>query len=438
MTSNHEIIAAVDIGTTKIVAIVGRKIENGQIDILGVGKTPSKGVKKGVVLNIEETVSAIRTAVEKAQAIANVPLSDVYVGIAGQHIKTIKNKSQITKDSFDSEITQSDVRELINNMYKTSLEAGEEIIDVLPQNYIVNGEIDVLNPVGITGNRLEANFHVIIGQITSANNIKKSIKRVGLNINSLIYEPLASAEAVLNDDEKKLGVALVDIGGGTTDVAIYYNDTLYHTAIIPFGGDAVTNDIKEGCLILDRYAEALKLQYGSALADLAQHNKFVSVPGIRGREPKEVSCKNLARIIQARMEEIVDAIHFETKASGVADKLGAGVVITGGGSLLKNLSQLISYKMNMDVRLGCPNEYVSDDVEVDITHPSYSTAVGLLLKGNADKDKDLFKPEELFVEEVEVKKEEPVKHQATISKKNIFVDLKGKLGGLFEVDDSEM
>ena len=265
MSAKEQFVAAIDIGTTKIVSIIGQKKENGKLEIMGLSRAPSKGVKRGVVLNIEETVKAIQSTVEDVQLRSGVMFSDVYVGIAGQHIKSMRNRGYINRDSSENEITKDDIIKLVEDMYKIPIDIGEEIIHVLPQNFIVDNEIGVKNPVGMSGQRLEANFHIVIGQIASAKNIEKCINRVGLEINELILEPLASSEAVLTEDEKEAGVALVDIGGGTTDVAVYYDNIIRHTAVIPFGGNVVTKDIKEGCAILNRQAESLKIQFGSAL-----------------------------------------------------------------------------------------------------------------------------------------------------------------------------
>jgi cell division protein FtsA len=381
MSQKNNYVAAVDIGTTKIVTIVGRKNDNGKLEILGMSKTPSKGVKRGVVLNIEETVNSIRTTVDEVQSQTGITLSDVFVGIAGQHIKSVISRGYINRDSYEKRITKEDKNRLIAEMYNIPVDVGDEIIHVLPQNYIVDNETGVKNPVGMSGKRLEANFHIVIGQISSAKNIKNCVESVGLNVIQLILEPLASSTAVLTDDEKEAGVALVDIGGGTTDIAVYYDDVIRHTAVIPFGGNVVTKDIKEGCSILSRQAEALKIQFGSALGDLAQEDKVVTIPGISGRDPKEISFKSLAYIIQSRMEEIIDAVLFEIENSDCMEKLSAGIVLTGGGSLLRYLPQLVNYRSGMDVRIGYPNIFVASDTHKEIVQPMYSTSIGLLLKG---------------------------------------------------------
>jgi cell division protein FtsA len=252
MAQKDHLVAAIDIGTTKIVALVGRINDNNRLEVLAMSKTVSKGVKRGVVLNIEETVNAIETTVAEAQRISGIKFKDVFVGIAGQHIKSIRTRGYINRDSYEDEITRDDISKLVADMYKIPVEIGEEIIHVLPQNYIVDSETGVKNPIGMSGKRLEANFHIVIGQIASAKNIEKCINRVDLNVKQLILEPLASSEAVLTEDEKEAGVVLVDIGGGTTDVAVYYDDIIRHTAVIPFGGNVITRDIKEGCSILGR------------------------------------------------------------------------------------------------------------------------------------------------------------------------------------------
>ncbi len=381
MSSKEQLVAAIDIGTTKIVAIVGRRDGRGGIEILGLCNTPSTGVKRGVVLNIEETVKAIRTTVDDLGERTGMGLTDVFVGIAGRHIKSKMARGYITRDSSDREIDYSDIRRLTADMYKLPIEVGEEIIHVIPQTYIVDNESGISNPVGMCGRRLEANFHIVIGQISSAKNIERCINKAEMNLVSLVLEPLASSEAVLTDEEKEAGVVLVDIGGGTTDVAIYYDSVIRHTAVIPFGGNMVTSDIREGCSILQKHAEDLKIKFGYAIGDIAPENKVVSIPGIAGREPKEISFKNLAYIIQSRMEEILDAVNFEIQNSGFADKLTAGVVITGGGAMLKNLPQLVKYKTAMDVRIGLPNVHLSGKARDEINQPMYATSVGLIMKG---------------------------------------------------------
>ncbi|RPH33077.1 MAG: cell division protein FtsA [Bacteroidales bacterium] len=437
MAKMNEYVAAIDLGTTKIVTLIGKKNPNGKFQIVSQSKTPSTGIKRGVVLNIEETVASIQRTVEEVQTQSGIILSEVFVGIAGQHIRSIKNRGYINRESVENEITAEDVQKLITDMYKIPIEVGEEILHVLPQDFIVDNEPGV-RPVGMMGRRLEANFHIVIGQTASAKNIEKCVNRVGLKVNDLILEPLASAEAVLTDDEKEAGVVLVDIGGGTTDVALFYDGIVRHTAVIPFGGNVITNDIKEGCSILFRQAESLKVQFGSALGDMAPEDKIVTIPGISGRDPKEISFKSLAYIIQSRMEEIIDAVNYEIENSGYAEKLSAGLVITGGGALLRHLSQLVKFKTGLDVRIGFPNEHLSADCSEDINQPMYSTAIGLILKGWEQATFIEKKVEEISIKEVDITPEKKEEIRSTVKKSGIMDGLKKTLANMFEEKDMEM
>ncbi|MFI5151213.1 MAG: cell division protein FtsA [Bacteroidia bacterium] len=378
MESN--IVVGLDIGTTKIAAIVGRRTEHGKIEILGMGKAESLGVARGVVLNIDETVKSIKAAVAEAESKSGANIQVVNVGIAGQHIKSLQHRGIRTRQSLDEEISQKDIDLLIEDMYKLVMLPGEEIIHVIPQNYIVDNEQGIKNPIGMSGIRLEANFHIIAGQVAAAKNIYKCVEKAGLKVADLTLEPLASADAVLTAEEKEAGVVLVDIGGGTTDVAIFQDDIIRHTAVIPFGGNIITEDIKEGCSIIKTQAELLKIKFGSALASENQENEIVSIPGLRGRPHKEISVKNLSHIIQARMEEIIEHVYYEIKNSGFEKKLIAGIVVTGGGSQLKHITQLIEYVTGMDARLGYPNEHLAKSSE-EVTSPMYATGVGLVLRG---------------------------------------------------------
>jgi cell division protein FtsA len=376
------IIVGLDIGTTKICVTVGRRSGNNKIELLGVGKAESAGVNRGVVANIHKTVSSIRDAVSGAEGQSNV----VNVGIAGQHIKSIQHRGIFTKGD-DDEINHDDIERLISDMYKLVLPPGEEIIHVLPQEFTIDNEPGIKEPVGMAGRRIEANFHIISGRVTDIKNIKKCVDNSDLEVSSLVLEPLASSEAVLDEEEKMAGVVLVDIGGGTTDVAIFHEGIIRHTAVIPLGGNIVTEDIRQGCAVLRNQAEQLKVRYGSALADENKENEVICVPGIRGREAKEISVKNLAFIIQARMEEIIEHVYYEIKSSGYEDKLIAGIVITGGGAQLKHLVQLVEYITGIECRIGYPNEYLAKTEMLnkqtfeEMKSPMYATSIGLLIKG---------------------------------------------------------
>lgn len=381
MEHNEEIVAGLDIGTTKIACIVGRKNELGKLEIMGMGKSRSDGVSRGVVTNIQRTVESIEAAVREAEESAGVEITTVNVGIAGQHIRSMHHRGMITRQSLEEEIRQLDIDQLIEDMFKLAMVPGEEIIHVLPQEYIVDSEQGIKDPIGMSGVRLEANFHIITGQVTAARNINKCVARANLDVTELILEPLASADAVLSAEEKEAGVVLVDIGGGTTDIAIFSDHIIRHTAVIPFGGNVITDDIKMGCAILRDQAELLKSRFGSALASENKENEVVCIPGLRGRDPKEISLKNLANIIQSRMEEILDHVYFEIKNSGLEKQLSGGIVLTGGGAQLKHLRQLTEYVTGMSTRIGYPNEHLATSKVDDVTSPLFATGVGLVLRG---------------------------------------------------------
>ena len=383
-TSN--IIVGLDIGTTKISAIVGRKNEFGKIEVLGMGRAESHGVMRGVVANIDKTVDAIKKAVREATEKSGHEITEVYVGIAGQHIRSLQHRGQTVRDNTEDEISRGDIKRIINDIYKLALNPGEKIIHVLPQEYCVDYEQGIKDPVGMAGVRLEANFHVITGQVAAIRNINKCVEKAGLVVKDLILEPLASAAAVLGKEELEAGVVLVDIGGGTTDIAIFQDEIIRHTAVIPFGGNVITEDIKEGCLIMRNQAEQLKVKFGSALAVETQANAIVSIPGLRGQDAKEISVRNLANIIQARMEEILEYVNYEIKHSGFEGKLIGGIVITGGGSMLKHLVQLAEYVTGMSARIGYPTEHLSRTKIDEVKHPMHATGIGLLIKGIDDQE----------------------------------------------------
>lgn len=381
MSASNDIVVGLDIGTTKIVAIVGRKNEFGKLEILGMGRSESVGVTRGVVSNIEKTVQSIKAAVAMAEEESGVDIKVVNVGIAGQHIRSLQHRAVKIRSDLEQEIAQQDIDEMVGEMYKLMMLPGEEIIHVIPQEYIVDNEQGIKDPIGMAGVRLEANCHIITGQIAAAKNIYKCVHKSDIEVSDIILEPLASSDSVLSEEEKEAGVVLVDIGGGTTDVAIFQDGIIRHTAVIPFGGNVITEDIKQGCSIIKNQAELLKVKFGSALASESLENEIVSIPGLRGRDPKEISIKNLAHIIQARMEEIIEHIYYEIKNSGYEKKLIAGIVITGGGGQLRHITQLFEYMTGMDTRVGYPTEHLASGNPQQITSPMYSTGVGLVLKG---------------------------------------------------------
>lgn len=378
---DDRIIVGLDIGTTKVCAVVGRLNEYGQVEVLGMGSALSEGVKDGVVSNISRTTAAIEQAVREAEKDAEIEINVVNAGVAGKHIRSFKQHGSITTLSKDDEITYKDVSRLSNDMYRIVTEPGNEIIHVIPQSYIVDNEEDIKDPVGMAGVKLEAEFNIVTANSNAIKNIKRCTDRVNLEIDQLMLEPIASSLSVLSEEEMEAGVAIIDIGGGTTDVAIFYEGILRHTAVIPFGGDIITSDIKQGCSVMPNQAELLKVRFGKSLAEDTNDSEFVSIPGIRNRTPKEISIKNLAYIIEARMEEIIEIIMAEIQRSGYANLLAGGVVLTGGGSQLKNLKQLFEYKTGLDARVGYPNEYLGKSKSDKIKNPMYSTAIGLVLAG---------------------------------------------------------
>ena len=371
-----------DIGTTKIVALVGRKNEFNKVEILGVGKSKSLGVHRGVVNNITQTIQSIQQAVDDANTNSGKQINDVVVGIAGQHIRSIQHSDYITRENPESVINEDDIQRLIKQVYKLVMLPGEEIIHVLPQEYKVDGQGEIKKPIGMHGGRLEANFHVVVGQVSSIKNIGRCIKSAGLNMANITLEPLASSEAVLSFEEKEAGVALIDIGGGTTDLAIFKDGIIRHTAVIPFGGNVITEDIKEGCSIIEKQAELLKIRFGSAWPGENRDTEIVSIPGLRGRDPKEISLKTLSKIINARVIEIIEQTFLEIKNYGHNDlkkKLIAGIVLTGGGSQLKHLKQLVEYITGMDTRVGYPSEHLAGNTQEFVSSPMFATSVGLLM-----------------------------------------------------------
>jgi len=422
---NDKIVVGLDIGTTKVCALVGRKNEFGKLEILGMGKAVSEGVVRGMVSNIDKTVDAIKRAIRQAEEQSGINIGVVNVGIAGQHIKSLQHNGSITRQVTDHEITVEDVNRLTNDMYRLVTPPGSEIIHVMPQEYKVDYEEGIVDPVGMSGVRLEGNFHIITAQSNAINNINKCVTRAGLEIDHLILEPLASCMSVLSEEEKEAGVALVDIGGGTTDLAIFKDNIIRHTAVLPFGGNIITSDIKQGCMVMQNQAEQLKVKFGKAIADEASENEIVSIPGLRDRTPKEISLKNLAYIIEARMEEIIELVYAEIVRSGYANSLAAGIVITGGGAQLQNLVQLVEYITGMDTRIGYPNEHLGKSRIDAVKSPMFATSVGLVLAGYQPIDKLAAGYAE--APEQPIQYEKPVQKPAKESNGGLFQMIKGFL-----------
>lgn len=399
----QEYSVGLDIGTTKIVAIVGRKNQHGKIELMGVGKSKSLGVHKGIVNNMTQTINSIKMAIAEAEKSAKVPIKKVTVGIAGKHIRSLQHSDHIMRENPAEYITEKDIEQLKNQVKKLVLPVGEEIIHILPQEYKIDSEGNIQEPIGMFGQRLEAKLHIVVGQMSSIMNLVRCVEEAGLEMEALTLEPLASAEAVLSNDEKEAGVALVDIGGGTTDIAIFKDNIIRHTCVIPYGGGIITDDIKEGCSIIEKHAEQLKVKFGSAIPELEKDSTFVTIPGLHGRADKEISLKSLASIINARVEEILELVNTELRACGAYEqktKLIAGIVLTGGGSNLKNLRQLTNYKTGFDSRIGFANEYVANDKNQYLKDPEYATGIGLLIESLNIRDREP-KAVEPIIEEVE-------------------------------------
>ena len=386
MQQEQPIIVGLDIGTTKIAAIAGRKNEFGKLEILGFGRANSNGVQHGMVLNIDQTIKAIQTALEKCiESNPSLDINEVYVGIAGHHIKSLQTRGDIVRQNVEDEISQDEIDRLVADQYRTYIPLGDQIIDVIPQQFTIDNLQNISNPIGCSGVKVGANFHIITGEKNAIRNINRSVEKSGLKTKDLVLQPLASAAAVMSEQDLEAGVAIVDIGGGTTDLAVFCEGVLKYTAVIPFGGENITNDIKLGLGVLKTQAEAMKVQFGSALSDEAKSNTFITIPGLRGMAPKEISVKNLANIIQARMSEIMDFVSYHLKQIGLDSRsLNGGIILTGGGSQLKHLLQLTEYLTGLNARIGYPNEHLSGDHMEELAMPMYSTCIGLILKGYND------------------------------------------------------
>ncbi len=382
MDKNEVIFAAVDIGSTKVVALAGKKIEDNKIQIIGLGHSASRGIKRGVILNIEEAFAAVNDAVSQAEKECGQVLENVFVNISGQHLTTFTTRAQQTIGR-DHTVTESDVQQMTEKARQINLADGMTIYHINSEFYTVDSEPGIINPIGTIGEKIEGTFKLHIAPEAYSRNISTCFRQGSINVQKTILDPIASSSVILTDDEKEAGVALVDIGGGTTKISIFCDGVLCYTSMVPFGGNVLTHDIKEGCSITVRQAESLKVQFGQAMADFAPEDKVVTIP-IQGWEPRQISFKSLASIIQARMEEIVDGFAFQITKSGYADKLGAGIVITGGTSLLPNLGQLIKFRTGFDVRKGKPNlNYFQARKEID--DPRFSTVLGLLKMAAEEK-----------------------------------------------------
>ena len=471
--NKNPIIVGLDIGTTKVVAIAGRKNEFGKLQILGFGKAESAGVSHGVVMNIEQCIKSIEEAISRClESNKALEVGEVYVGIAGQHIKSIQTRGDRVRLRVEEEISKADIDLLVRDQYKTYIPAGDQIIDIIPQEFMVDNTPSVLDPIGMSGVKIGANFHIITGDRNAIRNIKRCVDKSNLQTRDLVLQPLASAAAVMNDEDLEAGVAIVDIGGGTTDMAVFYDGMLKHTAVIPYAGVNISNDIRNGLGVLKAQAEQMKTQFGTALADEANANAYITIPGLRGLPAKEISVKNLAHIIQARMTEILDYVVFHLKQIGLDKHLYGGIILTGGGAQLKNIIQLTEYVTGLGARLGYPNEHLAGGHAEALNNPMYATCIGLILRGYHDYEAGRLRfvgeggniihlggdeSIEVSHDAAGVQKMEPVATVASVSEEELlseaearatkrrlrfgklFDGLKNKFMGLFEdVEDQQM
>jgi cell division protein FtsA len=374
------IVVGLDIGTTKVCAVVAGMDEHGRINILGVGRSPSDGMTRGVVTHIDRTTAAIQNAIAEAQSTSGVAIASAIVGIAGDHIQSFQSRGVISISGPDHEVTQADIDRLIEDTKRVALPSDRKIIHVIPQEFIIDGQDGVYDPLGMSGVRMEANVHIITGLVSAAQNIYKCVQRAGLEIDDMVLEPLASSYAVLDDEEKEVGIALLDIGGGTTDLAVFEERTIRHTAVIGIAGRKVTDDIRKGLGVLNEQAEKLKKEHGCAFVPAVMSNDPIVLPGVGGRAPIEIDKRLLAQIIQPRMEEILEIAGLEIKRSGYSKHLSGGLVLTGGGALVKGTAELAREVLGLPVKIGVPSGF-SGGLVREIQNPAYATAVGLVIHG---------------------------------------------------------
>jgi cell division protein FtsA len=414
-----ELIVGLDIGTTKVCAIVGQRNENGKINILGVGSQPSMGgVMRGEVTNVARTVEAIKGAIANASRVSNVEIANVLVGIAGEHIRSFQQSGVRIRQNAETEINKMELQEMNKEQFRTAIDPGSKILHAFPQEYIIDSKQITMAPEGMMGSKLECKYHVITGRMNAAKTIVKCVEDAGLTAADIVVEPIASAYAVLTEEELQTGIAIVDIGGGTTDLAIFYGGKIRHTAVIPFGGEIITQDIVEAFSILPKQAELIKVKYGHALPEGTRSNVIITVPGIGDRKPKQILEKNLAYVINARMKEILGLVNDEIKISGYKDKLNLGVVLTGGGAQLKDISNLAEFVLSCEAKIGMPDPHLGSGLVDEVKSPMFATCIGLVLKGCSDLEPS---PAENQMKENNQKQKSPSGGNIF---KNLFVNFK--------------
>ncbi|MDN0075038.1 cell division protein FtsA [Crenobacter sp. SG2303] len=370
-------LVGLDIGTSKIVAIVAEVLDEGQINIVGMGQTPSRGLKRGMVVNIESTVQAIQRALEEAELMADCKIHEVFTGIAGSHIKSVNSHGMVAIK--DREVTQMDIDRVIETARAVTIPPDHQVLHILTQEYSIDGQEGVREPLGMSGVRLETRVHIVTGAVSAAQNVGKCVRRCGLEAADLVLQPMASAMAVLSEDEKDLGVCLIDIGGGTTDIAVYTNGAIRHTAVIPIAGDQITSDIAMALRTPTKEAEDIKIQHGVALVSLTEPGQMIEVPGVGERGPRQMSRVTLAEVIEPRVEELFQLVQLELRRSGFEELLSSGVVLTGGAAMMPGMVELAEEVFHLPVRIGAP-KYVGGLAEV-VKNPRFSTGVGLLMYG---------------------------------------------------------
>ncbi|MGI6292275.1 MAG: cell division protein FtsA [Bacteroidales bacterium] len=441
----QKIAVGLDIGTTKVAACVGRRNKEGKIELLGYGEYLSLGVQRGQVINIIQTVEAINHSIKQAKISSGVAIDTVVVGIAGQHISSFHMEGEIKRRDADTEVTKEDVKILIEDMFKLTVKPGVQIIDAIPQEFFVDDYSDLKNPIGVLGTQLGSVFNIITGNAQHIKNIARCVQKCNLKMEGLVLEPIASSEVVLDPKEKESGVALVDIGGGTTDIVVYYNGILRHSAVIPIGGDVITDDIKNVFKgLIKENAENIKLKYGSCIPDKSKPEHIITIPGIKGRRPINIQQIELSEVIEARMGEIIDRIMLEINHSDYAKKLGCGIVLTGGGALLNAIKEYTEYKTGLSVRIGNPEEKVEHQQDMKINNPIYSTALGLMVMGIEKDEEDDVMPqnqENIIKDTVSTKetsRKEPEKKETVSRPKfSTWDKLKGILDALLDEDVEE-
>ena len=395
----QNVVVSIDIGTSKISGLAGFKDEYGMVKILAESSVNSNGVLRGIISNTDKVSRAIKEVVKNLENRIGQTVESVYVGISNHYIKNVIKRGILTRDDLDIEVSKEDIDKLIADMHKIVLDPGSKILDVIPQEFIIDSEQGIIDPIGMAGRRVDANFNILTTKVTAMHSIERCIEKSGLEMKNMQLNAIASADAVLSEDEKEAGVALVDMGGANTDIAIYKDGILRYAATISLGGNVITDDIKSGCSVMPDSAEKLKIKYGSSMPNMVESNTVITIPGIKGRDAKEISQKTLSRIIQARVEEIFDYVMMKIQDSGFERQLIAGIVLTGGGSVLTGIKKTIELCTGLSTRIGHPIDKLASGYKENLYHPAYATAIGLLINGIEMEEQNPLQEEEIIVEE---------------------------------------